>query len=303
MPPFIEFSPLPLPSLLRAVHLGPSGGEILKPLLQPYPHPPSHALSPFRAVHLGPSGAPIIHNSFYLLPQPHRSPGRPFRAVYVGEKGKKNHAPHPPCPLLRPRLLFFVFVCLVVCSFLVVSLSFLCRRTGPPMLRFPWLAQRSQPWLSSRPSLTAQYEGEALCLLTWNFTTSMSSTSQQPLNHGDSNLWAFSRAPLAVAARERLKLGGLAIPTYDLSAVPSLQMADGSEVTFSALHLSLFLSSSTSETDGQFSYPQHVPSLRAPLLVRLLLVLLSQYLPLPCHRYDTRWSVLWRATVLQGSCQ
>ena len=31
--------------------------------------------------------------------------------------------------------------------------------------------------------------------------------------------------------------------------------------------------------DGQFSSPQHVSSLRAPLLVRLLLVLLSQYLP------------------------
>ena len=71
------------------------------------------------------------------------------------------------------------------------------------MLRVLWLAQRSQPWLPSRPSLAAQYEGEALCWLTWSFTASMSSTSQQPLNHGASNLWPFSRSPLAVAARER----------------------------------------------------------------------------------------------------
>ena len=78
----------------------------------------------------------------------------------------------------------------------------------------------------------------------------------------------------------RLKHRGLAIPTYDPSAVPSLQMADGSEVTFFApLIYLIFLTSSTSVTDGQFSSPQHVPSLRAPLLVRLLLVLLSQYLP------------------------
>ena len=39
-----------------------------------------------------------------------------------------------------------------------------------------------------------------------------------------------------------------------------------------------------------------------PLLVRLLLVLLSQY-PLPCLRSDTVWMVLWLATVLQGPCQ
>ena len=44
-------------------------------------------------------------------------------------------------------------------------------------------------------------------------------------------------------------------------------------------HLSLIPSPSTSETDGPFSSPQRVLPLRAPLLVRPLLVLLSQYLP------------------------
>ena len=53
------------------------------------------------------------------------------------------------------------------------------------------------------------------------------------------------------------ELEGLATPSYDLSAVRSMQMADSSKITFSAPHLSLSL----------------------PLLVRLLLVLLSQYLP------------------------
>ena len=53
-----------------------------------------------------------------------------------------------------------------------------------------------------------------------------------------------------------LKLGGLAIPTYDPSAVHSLQMADGSAVTFFApLIYLIFLTSSTSETDGQSSSP------------------------------------------------
>ena len=70
-----------------------------------------------------------------------------------------------------------------------------------------------------------------------------------------------------------LKLNWLATPTYDLSAVCSLQYRTA---------LRSFLSqslSSTPESDGQFSSPQRVPPLRAPLLVRPLLVLLSQYLP------------------------
>ena len=50
-------------------------------------------------------------------------------------------------------------------------------------------------------------------------------------------------------------------------------------ITLSLPHLSLIPSSSTSETDGQFSSPQRVPPLWDPLLVRPLLVLLSQYLP------------------------
>ena len=45
------------------------------------------------------------------------------------------------------------------------------------------------------------------------------------------------------------------------------------------------------------------PSLRDPLLARLLLVLLSLYLPLPCLCPDTVWLVLWLVTVLQGPCQ
>ena len=93
---------------------------------------------------------------------------------------RSSRFPHPfPPPICLPIRL----------SSLIVSLSLLCRRTGPPrtdqsdlaMLRVVWLAQRSQPWLPSRPSLAAQYEGEAICWLTKNFTTSMSSTSRQPL--------------------------------------------------------------------------------------------------------------------------
>ena len=66
---------------------------------------------------------------------------------------------------------------------------------------------------------------------------------------------------------------------------PSLQlmislMSDLSNVGQHWDHFSLRLSpSSTFESDGQFSSPQRVLPLRAPLLVRLLLVLLSRYLP------------------------
>ena len=85
----------------------------------------------------------------------------------------------------------------------------------------------------------------------------------------------------------------------DLSSVPSLQMEDGSKVTFLASFvLSLFLSPSTLESDGQLSSPQRVPrcgsfarpsSPCAPFPVS----------PLPCLRSDTVWLV----TVLQGPCQ
>ena len=150
----------------------------------PLPQPPIRHTAP-RAAHLGPSGA----------------------AAHIGkEKGKKNHGPHPSRPFPCPRPLFLVFVCLVVWSFLVVSAAGPARRgqiqSDHAMLRFPWLAQRSQPWLPSSPSFAAQYEGEAYCWLTWSITTSLSSTSQQPHNHADSNPWPFSRSRLAVDVRE-----------------------------------------------------------------------------------------------------
>ena len=79
-------------------------------------------------------------------------------------------------------------------------------------------------------------------------------------------------------------------------------MVDGSMVTVLA---SLVLSYSFLEHSGAWRtalLPATRPSLRAPLLVRLLLVLLFQYLPSRVSA-DTVWLVLWLVTAFQGPCQ
>ena len=121
--------------------------------------------------------------------------------------GKKKNIP-APSPVLAPSFWFSS----VLSSGPSWSSPCLSSAAGPArrgqiqsdhaMFRFPWLAQRSQPWLPSRPSFAAQYEGEAYYWLTWSIITSLSSTSQQPHNHGDSNPWPFSRSRLAVDVRE-----------------------------------------------------------------------------------------------------
>ena len=90
---------------------------------------------------------------------------------------------------------------------------------------------------------------------------SLSSISQQPNNHGVSNPWPFSRSRQAVDENMayRWSSTGTGSPspfielearraspfTYDPSAVPSLQMVDGSVVNFFARFIQLvFLTSS-----------------------------------------------------------
>ena len=160
-------------------------------------------------------------------------------------------------------------------------------------------------WLPSRPSASRLSTG-AFCWLSWSITTSLSNTSQQPHNHGDSNPWPFSRSRLAVDVRQHGLPSGCPLPLWISSPLIYL----------------IFLTSSTSETNGQSSSPEHVPSLR--LLCSSVIFLLASkknrhllrapfpVFPLSCHRSDTRcaadvspWvplrsSVLWFFVVSCG---
>ena len=63
-------------------------------------------------------------------------------------------------------------------------------------------------------------------------------------------------SPATTSSRERWPLN---TTLRDPSSVPSLQMEDGSKVIFLVFYgLFLFLSSSTSESDGQLSSPQRI---------------------------------------------
>jgi len=109
---------------------------------------------------------------------------------------------------------------------------------------FPWTAQRSQPGFLL--VLASRLSTGAFCWLSWSITTSLSNTSQQPHNHGDSNPWPFSRSRLAVDVRQHGLPSGCPLPLWISSPLIYL----------------IFLPSSTSEPNGQSSSPEHVPSLR-----------------------------------------
>ena len=96
-----------------------------------------------------------------------------------------------------------------------------------------------------------------------------------------------------------LKLNGLVTPTYDLSAVRSMQMADSSEIT--SLLLSFFPRVLRSPTDSLA--PRNMPSVAGSLARPSSPCAPFPVSALSCHRSDTRWSLLWLATVLQGYCQ
>ena len=150
----------------------------------------------------------------------------------------------------------------------------------------------------------------------------MPSTS---LNRWSPHLASFSSSPRGCCTRLRPTVGGSPKLHWPPSspATPSIRewwplvhhifrplirpvFADGGRIKghfLAFLDCSFFLSSSTSESDGQLSSPETCPSLRVPLLVRLLLVLLSQYLPSRVFVPIRYWLVLWPVTVLQGPCQ
>ena len=90
---------------------------------------------------------------------------------------------HTTSPTRPPFLSVFLSACLPWSSSCFSSAAGPARRgqiqSDPAMLRFPWLVEWSQPWLSSRPGLAAEYESEAPCWWTWSITISLSSTTQE----------------------------------------------------------------------------------------------------------------------------
>ena len=167
-----------------------------------------------------------------------------------------------PFPTRPPFLSVFLSACLPWSSSCFSSAAGPARRgqiqSDRAMLRFPWLVEWSQPWLSSRPGLAAVYEGEAPCWWTWSISISLSSTTQER--------WSQLRAILSSSPRGwrtrawptvghspvpglphrhiwLLRLVGWPWSTFrDPSAVPSLQMVDGSVVILIVLIVHFLLS-------------------------------------------------------------
>ena len=220
---------------------------------------------------------------------------------FVWQQGKWANAPAgdvpiptlplPPFPLFRPSSCPTVL--------LVVSLSLLCRRTGRRGQIQSDLAMICLGWLIHGPShgsllvLASRLSTRMQPCCRPRTSTSMPNTS---FNWWSSHMASFSSSPCGWRTRTRPTLVDhlhyiglspatpsireqwpLVFHTCDPLSVPSWQMTDGSMVTvLASLMLSFFL---LEHFGGWRTVPATRPSLRAPLLVRLLLVLLSQYLP------------------------
>ena len=271
---------------------------------------PHHDSPPLWAVHLGPSGVRTLPSQFYLFSIPQSDSMPPHK----GEKKILSPPPsvleanangYPPLydsrvhgltrllgtspPVVPPSLPPFPTSCLSSCPPVILGrlLAAGPARRGPKAITpcfvlHGWRSGPSPGFLLVLPSRLRT---------TWSITTSLSTTLQQPSNHGEFNTWSFSRSSLAVAERERAwpldrttsdcppfrfetQLAGHS-NLWPLCCLLSA-MSDSTEILSLSVYLDLL---STSESDGQFSSPQRVFPLRDPLLVRLLQVLLSQYLP------------------------
>ena len=142
----------------------------------------------------------------------------------------------------------------------------------------------------------------SLCWLTWSSTTSLSTTSQQYSTMVISTFGHFLVLPLRVQHENVAyhwveQQYGLVTPTSDLSAVRSLQKAASSEI------ISPSYSSRVPRSPTDSLAPRNWPSVAGSFARPSSPCAPFPVSPLSCHSSDTRWLILWLATVLQGSCQ